>query len=113
MPFTGDNMMSVKRNNRSAALRLLHEEGSISRKHMAQKLGLTPAAITKIVGEMMGEGLLREGNTVPSGNAGRREILVELNSHSRCALGVLINLRQAILSALWLDSTVIFSREIP
>ena len=113
MAFAGDNMMSVKRNNRSAALHLLHEEGSMSRKRLAENLGLTPAAITKIVAEMMSEGLLREGSAVPSGNAGRREILVELNPRSGCALGVFINLRKATLSAVWLDSSVIFSREIP
>ena len=113
MSIAGDNMMSVKRNNRSAALQLLHEEGSMSRKRLSEKLGLTPAAITKIVGEMMGEGILREGETLPSGSAGRREVLVELNARSKCALGVLINLRQAILSGLWLDSESIFSKEIP
>ena len=111
MAHAGNNMMQVKRNNRSAALHLLHEEGSMSRKRLAENLGLTPAAITKIVGEMMGEGLLREGSAVPSGNAGRREILVEMNPHCACALGVLINLRQAILSAVWLDGTVIFADE--
>ena len=87
MPFTGDNMMGVKRNNRSAALRILHEEGSLSRKRLAESLGLTPAAITKIVGEMLGEGLLLEGSAIPSGSAGRREILLELNPRFGAALG--------------------------
>ena len=31
MTFQGDNMMAVKRNNRSAALRILHEKGELSR----------------------------------------------------------------------------------
>lgn len=113
MPLEGDNMMSVKRNNRRAALRLLHEQGSMSRKRMAEFLGLTPAAITKIAGEMLSEGLLREGNAVPSSSVGRREIMMDLNSRSGYALGVLINLKQAILSAVWLDSSVIFSCEVP
>ena len=113
MPFEGDNMMGVKRNNRAAALRVLHEEGGTSRKRLAARLGLTPAAITKIAGEMMGEGLLREGSSVPSGSAGRREILLEINARYGLALGVLINLRQAIVSAVWLDGTVLFSEELP
>ena len=94
----GDNMMGVKRNNRSAALRVLHQKGSMSRKRLAEQLRLTPAAITKIVGEMLGEGLLAEGETVSSGSAGRREIMLDINSRSAAALGVLINLRQAIVS---------------
>ena len=105
-------MMDIKRTNRSAALRVLHEKGGMSRKRLAETIKLTPAAITKIVGEMLGEGLLQEGGAVPSGNAGRREILVELNPRFRCALGVLLNLQQAIISAVWLDGSVIFSEKI-
>ena len=113
MPYQGDNLMSVKRSNRSAALRILHEKGAMSRKRLAENMHLTPAAITKIVAEMIGEGLLREGEELSSGNAGRREILIDINPKARCALGVLINLRQAILSAVWLDGSVIFVEELP
>ena len=113
MIYEGDNMMGIKRTNRSAALRLLHERGSMSRKRLAESTKLTPAAITKIVGEMISEGLVCEGSPLPSGGVGRREVTVELNSRARCALGVLINLRQAILSAAWLDGSVIFSEELP
>ena len=112
MVHEGDNMMGIKRTNRSAALRLLHEHGGMSRKRLAESTRLTPAAITKIVGEMIAEGLVCEGGPVPSGGAGRREVAIELNSHARCALGVLINLRQTIVSAVWLDGSVIFSEEI-
>ncbi len=113
MPYQGDNLMSVKRSNRSAALRILHEKGAMSRKRLAENMNLTPAAITKIVAEMIGEGLLREGEELSSGNAGRREILININQNARCALGVLINLEQAILSAVWLDGSVIFMKELP
>ncbi len=113
MPFEGDNMMGVKRNNRSATLRILHEKGDMSRKRLAELMKLTPPAITKIVAELLEEGLLREGSAVTSGSVGRREILVELNTRAACALGVLLNLRQAILSATWLDGSVIFSEELP
>ena len=112
VPYEGDNMMDIKRTNRSAALRILHEKGGMSRKRLAENIKLTPAAITKIVGEMLGEGLLVESGTVPSESAGRREILVELNTHHRCALGILLNLRQAIVSAVWLDGSVLFSEPI-
>ena len=113
MSYKGDNLMSVKRTNRSAALRVLHEKGAMSRKRLAENMNLTPAAITKIVGEMISDGLLSEGEMLSSGNAGRREILIDINARAACALGVLIHLRQAILSAVWLDGSVIFSEEIP
>ena len=113
MPFEGDNMMGVKRNNRSATLRILHEKGDMSRKRLAESIKLTPAAITKIVAEMISDGLVREGKMLPGDGAGRREILVELDPSAGVALGVLINLRQAIVSAVRLDGAVLFSEEIP
>lgn len=112
MSYKGDNLMSVKRTNRSAVLHALHEKGAMSRKRLAQNMNLTPAAITKIVGEMISDGLLYEGEFLSNGGAGRREILIEINAKRACGLGVLINLRQAILSAAWLDGSVIFSEEI-
>ena len=113
MSYKGDNLMSVKRTNRSVALRALHEKGAMSRKRLAESMNLTPAAITKIVGEMIGDGLLSEGEMLSSGSAGRREILVDINTRAACGLGVLINLREAILSAAWLDGSVIFAEEVP
>ena len=112
MSYKGDNLMSVKRTNRSVALRALHEKGAMSRKRLAENMNLTPAAITKIVGEMITDGLLCEGEMLSSGNAGRKEILIDVNTRAGCGLGVLINLRHAILSATWLDGSVIFSEEL-
>lgn len=112
MIYQGDKMINVKRSNRSAAMHLLHEHGSMSRKCLAADMNLTPAAISKIVGELIAEGLLIEGSTVPGDGVGRREIMVKLNAHARCALGILINLRQAILSAVWMDGSLIFSEEL-
>ena len=113
MSYKGDNLMSVKRTNRSVALRALHEKGAMSRKRLAESMNLTPAAITKIVGEMISDGLLSEGEMLSSGNAGRREILIDINARKACGLGVLINLRQAILSGTWLDGSVVFAQELP
>ena len=113
MSYKGDNLMSVKRTNRSAALRALHEKGAMSRKRLAHNMNLTPGAITKIVAEMISDGLLSEGEMLTSGNAGRREILIDINAQKACGLGVLIQLQQAILSGAWLDGSVIFAEAIP
>jgi predicted NBD/HSP70 family sugar kinase len=113
MSYKGDNLMSVKRTNRSAALRALHEKGAMSRKRLAHNMNLTPGAITKIVAEMISDGLLSEGEMLTSGNAGRREILIDINAQKGCGLGVLIQLQQAILSGAWLDGSVIFAEAIP
>lgn len=114
MAIKGDNMMSVKRSNRNAILKLLHENGALSRKMIAQELGLTPAAITLIVTDMMKDGLLSEGLTLPgSGAAGRKEILVSINSRSYYSLGASIDLNNAVLSATDLEGRLIFHRTQP
>ena len=113
MQLEGDNLMRVKRANRGAILKLLHEQGAMSRKKLAETLRLTPAAISKITGELISDGLVREGESIPAeGGVGRREVLIELGTHAFCALGVLINVGQAVLSAVWLDGSVIFSEEV-
>ena len=112
MVCEGDNMMGVRRKNRSAVLRALQRQDGLSRKRLAESIGLTPAAITKIVGELLNEGLLAEGEAVPGGGAGRREILLRIRPEACCALGVLINLRLAVLSAVRLDGRVIFAESV-
>lgn len=112
MYHEGDNMMGVKRTNRSAVLSILHQQGGLSRKRLAESIRLTPAAITKIVGELLEERLLLEGHTLTGGGAGRKEVLLQLNPRAYCALGLFINLSQAMISAVWLDGTVIFSQEL-
>ena len=109
--YQGDNMFKVKRSNRSAVLRLLREQDGLSRKRLAEQTRLTPAAITKITSELIAEGLVHEGRTLPSGSAGRREVCLEPDMRARCALGLLLNRGQALLSAVWLDGSVIFEEE--
>ena len=105
----GDNMTRVKRGNRGAVLRALHESGGMSRKRLAERVALTPAAITKIAGELISEGLVSEGGVMSGRGAGRREIMLALDREKKAALGIFIDLGEAVLSALRLDGSVIFS----
>ncbi len=105
-------MAGVRRSNRAAVLGCLQERGSLSRKGLANLLGLTPAAMTKITAELLGEGLLEETATAAASGVGRREILLRLVPRARCALGVLLGLQGAILSGVWLDGSVIFAETV-
>ena len=69
-------MSDIKISNRSAILRLLHEEGAMSRKQIAARLKLTPATITVIINELMSEGILVEGISVPNAGAADRKSVV-------------------------------------
>ena len=109
MVQTGDNMMALKRGNRAAVLLALQTRGSMSRKRLAAQVHLTPAAITKIVAELIAEGLVREGASLPAPGAGRREVDLMLVPESRFALGLLIDREAAILSAVRLDGSCLFA----
>ena len=49
-------MVDVKKINRGLILYLIYQNKGLSRKALAAKTGLTPAAITLIIGDMLREG---------------------------------------------------------
>ena len=113
MRTEGDNMIGLKRQNRAAVLFSLHRHGGLSRKRLASMLRLTPAAMTKIVAELIGEGLVCEDGPLVSNGAGRREITLRIDPHARCALGISVGLGRAILSAVQTDGKALFSEIVP
>lgn len=109
----GTNMTDIKIANRSAILRLLHEAGAMSRKQIAARLKLTPATITVIINELMNEGILVEGISVPNaGAAGRREVMVEISRSKHVALGIALGGSSALLAAVNLHGERIYEEEI-
>ena len=84
----GVNMSYVKVNNRALILNQLKEERK-SRKDIAQKIKLTPAAVTILVNELMQEGCIVESSHVDdSGNVGRKKVFVKLNKDFRYTIGI-------------------------
>src|SRR6056297_427754 len=73
--------------NRRAVFSLLRAESGLSRADLASRTGLSRAAITGVVNEMIGEGLLREGRP-SAGPPGRRPIPLEICYEARQAVGV-------------------------
>lgn len=113
MPIRGKKMADIKQANRRAILRILHEDGPMSRKQLARRLSLTPAAITLIVADMIDEGILYEGETVvQKGTAGRREINLGIDSRRFIALGAAINMDETILSAVTLTGVQIVQQRM-
>lgn len=99
MAIRGKNMLDLKQGNRSAILMLLHEQGGMSRKQIAAKLNLTPAAITMIVTELIEDGIIREVRVLEgNGSAGRKEILVDICSDRFFAMGVYYGVERAVIS---------------
>lgn len=83
--FTADN---VKKFNRYAILDLIRfAGGGISRVELARRMGLTRAAVTAIVNELMDAGLVCEAESlkIPSG---RRPVVLEIDADRGFVIGV-------------------------
>jgi len=106
-------MLDVKRRNRSSILNLVHKTGGISRKDIAGRLGLTPAAITLITTDLIQEGVLSESPTDQASNRkGRKEVLLEINSKKYAAVGIYISRHKLRILCIGLNNTVIFEDTI-
>lgn len=78
---------TVRALNRRLVLRLLREDGPTSRTALAGRSGLSNGAITRIVGELIDEGLLTE-RSVGVSTGGRRPVLLDLDTSARVVAGL-------------------------
>lgn len=91
MGYTGINLGNVRIENRSAILKLLNDQGAMSRKDIALALGLTPATVTLICTELLSAGLLYEkGEAEEEKRAGRKKVLIDINYQYRFVLCISI-----------------------
>lgn len=91
MGYTGINLENVKMSNRSAILKLLNDQGAMSRKDIAMSLGLVPATVTMICTELLAAGVLCEnGEMEEEKRAGRRKVSIDINYQYRYVLAICI-----------------------
>lgn len=83
------NATEMRRHNRSLVLRHIRERGC-SRAEIARRTGLTRAAISVLVDELLQEGILLEGAAEAKGAVGRRATRLCLNPEAFYILGVSI-----------------------
>ncbi|RUX31791.1 winged helix-turn-helix transcriptional regulator, partial [Mesorhizobium sp. M4A.F.Ca.ET.050.02.1.1] len=86
MKLKGDQQTS-RAINRRLILNLLRREGAISRAEIAAITGLSPAAVTFVVTELLEEKILVEGEASP-GAPGRRPIPININYAGRLVVGL-------------------------
>jgi predicted NBD/HSP70 family sugar kinase len=113
----------VRRQNRGLVLSTLRRLGPMSRTRLATATGLSNASLTAIGGELIGQGVLVEGDQLaPAGARGRPAVEVRFNRHVchaviveldvnriRCSLvdyaGVLVDRTEAAITAELLVAT--------
>ncbi|SEH98942.1 Sugar kinase of the NBD/HSP70 family, may contain an N-terminal HTH domain [Rhizobium tibeticum] len=84
------NASTSRAMNRRLILNLLRNRGPVSRAELALITGLSPAAVTFVVTELIEDRLLVEREAVTSSN-GRRPIPVDINYEAHLALGFKLN----------------------
>ncbi len=92
MPY-GLNSLTIKVHNELVILDLIRRY-PMSRRELAELSGLTPATVSAIITRLMTEGVVAEGDKVPSrggSKGGRRRTYLELVAASRMAGGMLMD----------------------
>jgi predicted NBD/HSP70 family sugar kinase len=77
----------VRAANRAAVLRLLRRHRQLSRAELARRTSLSEASVSRIIAELMGQGLLVDLGSGP-GTGGRPGVRLELNQGRFQAIGV-------------------------
>ncbi|MBN1888839.1 MAG: ROK family transcriptional regulator [Thermoflexales bacterium] len=83
----------ARASSRARLLWMVHARPGISRAELAEASALSKAAISAVVADLLGKGMLLERQTAPS-SVGRRRIGLQLNDRAGLALGVHIEATQ-------------------
>lgn len=76
----------VRRRNRSVLLSKLYFDGPLSRQHLSQLTGLSPATVSNVIGAMIEEGLVVEAGSVDS-DGGRPRVLLQVDPQYGYVIG--------------------------
>ena len=107
------NLENVKFNNQSAVLRLLSDRGAMSRKDIAEEVGLTAASVTTICTELLDKEIITElGEVTEEKRAGRKKILVDLNSKYKNILCIAIETDETYISVTDMKGNIIASQKM-
>ncbi|WP_405805482.1 ROK family protein [Streptomyces sp. NBC_00210] len=83
---------SVRRHNLSLVLRAVHDEGEATRAGVAARVGLTRAAVSSLVEQLLVSGFLTESGKTFSGQAGRPGTVLKVARTGPAGLGVEVNI---------------------
>ena len=90
MARSGTNSADIKQKNLEAVRTLLYRQAPISRAEIAAQLGLTPATITNITGELINAGFIEEieSDAAASHGIGRKPVLIDIRRDCFTVLGL-------------------------
>ncbi|WP_329061707.1 ROK family protein [Streptomyces sp. NBC_01429] len=83
---------TVRRHNLSLVLRAVRDEGEATRAGVAGRVGLTRAAVSSLVEQLLDSGFLSESGKTFSGQAGRPGTVLKVTRSGPAGIGVEINI---------------------
>lgn len=110
----GTDLQLMRESNRLAVLNCIRENDSIPRAEVARRTGLSRTTVGNIMETLLGEGLVREGDSQraePSG--GRRIVPVHFNATAAYVLGVAMGRRHLTIVLCDLSANVVKRTNVP
>jgi predicted NBD/HSP70 family sugar kinase len=108
---SGDHRQTT---NDSAVLQAVLDHGPVARSTVARLAGLSPAAVSRLSGDLILAGLLRESATADGPRSvGRPHVPLEIDTGRRMVVGLHLALRHANLALLDIKGRVIARELIP
>lgn len=101
----------MRSHNGRLVLATLRDQG-LSRRQLAEQLGLTPSAITRIVADLMERGLVEETGKVAATGAGRPQTTLGL-SDRLAGIGIDARVDRTVLMYMEMGGKVLHRKEIP
>jgi predicted NBD/HSP70 family sugar kinase len=105
------DQLTLRRTNLGLVLRRLRDHGPRSRATLSTELGMTRSAISSLVADLAGRGLVRIGN-LERGAVGRPGTSVELAGHAVAGLGAEVNVNHVSTMALDLTGEVVSEHKL-
>lgn len=102
----------VRRRNTALVLRLLRDEGALSRAELSRRSGLVKATVGTIVGQLEEVGAVTAGSSAPSGR-GRPSVPLTLAGGTHAGLGVEVNVDYLAATAVDLAGNELSFVEVP
>ena len=92
------NFHFVRQINEISVLRIVRDEGPISRSEVARRMGVSKVIIGGIVRRLIGTNILFEiGKGESTVQGGRRPVMLEFNANAGLAIGIEIHLHRATI----------------
>ena len=89
MRFDMSNSDGVRKTNRARVMRLIHDSPGVYRTELALSVGVSNAAITNIVNELLRAGLVQEVDSQHSpGTRGRRRVGLRIDGTGGYVMGI-------------------------